>query len=219
MEAMLQRVTGCELLSMMDEFLGYNQVKVKESKKYKTTFTTPWGTYIYVRISFGLTNVGSTFQRAMYVSFFDLINVIMVVYQDDLTSYSKKVEDHVAHLEKIFLKALECGISLNPKKCHFAVKKGKLLGNIVSKEGVRIDAERVEAIDKIPIPKAVKVIQFFFGLINFVRRFISNYAEIVKPISKMLKKGAKSDWTTEAIDMFCRTKILDLHKHNKQTHS
>lgn len=125
-----------------------------------------------MRIPFGLTNVGATFQRAMDVAFTYLINAIMVVYQDDLIAYSKRAEDHVEHLEKIFIKALEYGISLNPKKCHFAVTEGKLLGHIVSKEEIRIDPERVEPIDKIPIPKNVKAIQSFFGHINFVRRFV-----------------------------------------------
>src|SRR5271156_3663020 len=61
MEAMLHKVTGCELLSMMDGFSGYNQVLVKESEKYKTAFTTPWGTYVYIRMPFGLINAGATF--------------------------------------------------------------------------------------------------------------------------------------------------------------
>lgn len=81
------------------------------------------GNIVYVRMPFRLTNVGATLQRAMDVAFVDLINLIMVVYQDDLTAYSKKAEDHVAHLEKIFLKALEYGISLNPKKSQLAVTK------------------------------------------------------------------------------------------------
>lgn len=101
----------------------------------------PWGTYVYVRMPIGLTNVGATFQRAMDVAFFELINVIMFIYQYDLIAYSKKEKYHVTHQKKIFLKALEYGISLNLKKCHFFVTEGKLLGNIVSKEGVRIDPE------------------------------------------------------------------------------
>lgn len=155
---------------------------------------------------FGLTNARVTFQRAMDVVFADLINILMVVYQDDLTAYSKKDEDHVHHSEKVFIKALEYGISLNPKKCNFVVTEGKLLGHIVSKEGIRIDPERVEAIDKIPIPKTIKAIQSFFGQINFVRRFVSNFAEIVKPISKMLKKGQKIEWTVEALEAFVSIK-------------
>jgi len=187
---------------MMDGFSGYNQVKVKESEQFKTAFTTPWGTYVYLRMPFGLTNARATFQRAMDVAFAELINKIMIVYQDDLTAYSKRAKDHCTHLEQIFIKALEYGISLNPKKCHFAVTEGKLLGHIVSKEGVKIDPERVKAIDQVPIPKNVKAIQSFFGQINFVRRFIPNFAEIVCPISRMLKKNSDMKWTTETMEAF-----------------
>lgn len=65
MDIMLQKVTGYELLSMMDGFSGYNQVKVREAEQYKTTFTTPWGTYVYARMPFGLTNAGAIFQRGL----------------------------------------------------------------------------------------------------------------------------------------------------------
>lgn len=80
MEAMLQRVTGSKLMSMMDGFSSYNQVVVKETKQFKTAFTTPWGTYVYVRMPFGLTNVGATFQRAMDVAFANFINKFLIVY-------------------------------------------------------------------------------------------------------------------------------------------
>lgn len=179
---MLQQVTGLELLSMMDGFSGYKQVLVDEKEQYKTTFTTPWGAYVYLRMPFGLKNAATTFQRAMDVTFANYINKFMVVYQDDLTAYSKKVEDHCGHLEKIFIKALEYGVSLNPRKCIFGVTGGNLLGHIVSKSGVRIDPERVATIDKISQPKNVKGIQSFFGQINFLRRFVTNFAEISRPI-------------------------------------
>ena len=61
MDNMLQQVTGCELLSMMDGFSGYNQVLVDEREQFKTAFTMPWGTYVYVRMPFGLINAGATF--------------------------------------------------------------------------------------------------------------------------------------------------------------
>lgn len=149
MEAMLQ-VTGFELMSMMDSFLGFNQVLVKESEQFKIAFTTPWGKYVYLRMTFGFINASATFQRTMDVAFHDYINKFMVVYQDDLTAYSKKAEDHCRHLEKIFIKALEYGVYLNPKKCTFEVIEGRLLGHIVSKDGVKIDLERLATIDKVP---------------------------------------------------------------------
>ena len=89
MEAMLQKVTSSELMSMMDGFLGYNQLVIKESKQFKTTFITPWGTYVYFRMPFRLTNAGATFQSAMDVTFVDIIDKFLAVYQDDLTTYFK----------------------------------------------------------------------------------------------------------------------------------
>ena len=63
---------------------------MKEEEQFKTTFTTPWGTYVYVRMPFGLINVGATFQRAMDMAFHEFIDKFSVIYQDDLTTYSKK---------------------------------------------------------------------------------------------------------------------------------
>ena len=124
MEAMLQQVIGCELLSMMDGFLGYNQVLVDEKEQFKTNFTTPWGAYVYVRMPFGLINAGATFQRAMDVAFADFKDKFMVVYQDDLTAYPKEAKDPCKHLENFFFKTLEYGVSLNPKKHAFVVIEG-----------------------------------------------------------------------------------------------
>jgi hypothetical protein len=69
MENLLQRVIGVGMISMLDGFSNYNQVLVKREDQLKTTFTTPWGTFMCLRIPFGLMNVGSTFQRAMEFSF------------------------------------------------------------------------------------------------------------------------------------------------------
>ncbi|XP_057849103.1 uncharacterized protein LOC131060024 [Cryptomeria japonica] len=142
----------------------------------------------------------------MDVAFVELIDVIMVIYQYDMTAYSKRAEHHCTRLEKIFKKALEYGISLNPKKCHFGVEEGNLLGHIVSKEGVRIDPERVAAINEVLIPKMVKAIQSFLGQINFIKIFILNFVDIVKPIVHMLKKGATMDWAADALDAFVAIK-------------
>ena len=90
METLLQRVTGLGIMSMMDGFSGYNQVLVKKEDQHKTTFTSPWGTFEYLRMPFGLLNAGATFQRAMDYAFNDLIGKIIEIYQDDLIVFSKK---------------------------------------------------------------------------------------------------------------------------------
>jgi hypothetical protein len=85
MEFLLQQVIGSACMSMLDGIFGYNQVLVAKEDRAKTTFITPWETYAYARIPFGLKNVASTFQRAMYHAFRGLIGKFMADYQDDLT--------------------------------------------------------------------------------------------------------------------------------------
>lgn len=126
---------------MLDGFSGYNQISVEQDDQHKTTFTTPWGTFAYHCMPFSLINVGATFQCAMDLSFGDLRNKIIVVYLDDLTIFSKKREEHAYHLECVLQRCRQQGISLNPKKSIFGVIEGKLLGHIVSKEGIHIDLE------------------------------------------------------------------------------
>lgn len=108
-------------MSMLDGFLGSNQVMMTEEDKYKTTFTTPWGTYALKKIHFGLKNVGATFQREMDHAFKDLIGKFMADCQYNLTMNSKPRQLHHKHLREVFVRCRMFGISLNMKKCLFAV--------------------------------------------------------------------------------------------------
>eukprot|EP00253_Pinus_taeda_P026706 PITA_26706 len=94
------------------------------------------------------------------------------------------------------------GISLNPKKSLFALEEGKLLGHIISKDGIRIDPERIQAILQIPYPRNIKELQAFLGKINFLTRFIPNLAELIRLLSNMLKKDAKVKWSLETKQAF-----------------
>jgi hypothetical protein len=88
--------------SFMDGFSGYNQIKMALEDKAKTTFVTPWGTYCYKVMPFGLKNAGATYQRAMVTLFHDMIHKEIEVYVDDMIAKSKKGEDHVEVLRKLF---------------------------------------------------------------------------------------------------------------------
>ena len=127
----------------------------------------------------------------MHQAFNDLIGKIIAIYQDDLTVFSNERDDHVKHLKRVFERCRKFGISLNPKKSTFGIDEGKLLGNIVSKEGIRLDPERAQAINAIVAPHNIASLQSFFGKINFVRIFILNLAELAKPLNALLKKDMK----------------------------
>jgi hypothetical protein len=198
METLLQRVTGSGMISMLDGFSGYNQIRLKEEDRHKTTFTTPWGAFEYLRMPFGLSNIGATFKRVMDYAFRGLIGKLIEIYQDDLIVFSKDGKTQIGHLRQVLDRCREFGISLNPAKSAFGVTEGKLLGHIITKEGVKLDPERVEAIGKVPLPTTKKLLQSFLGQTNFVHRFIPNYAEIMKPIYKLLKKDVKFEWNDES---------------------
>jgi hypothetical protein len=197
MEHILQKVTGASRISMIDGFSGYNQISVMPEDREKTSFTTPWGTFMYAKMPFGLMNAGATFQRAMDIAFIGEKDKFVVIYLDDITVFSKTDKEHHCHLKRVFLKCRRFGLSLNPKKSLFAMQEGKLLGHIVSAEGVRIDPDRVEAIQALSLPRSKKEVQAFLGRINFLRRFVSNFAELVKHITAMLRKGNEVRWTAE----------------------
>jgi hypothetical protein len=103
MEIILQQVAGSRMMSVLDGFSGYNQIKVKREDIFKTDFITRWGTFSYERMPFGLSNAGATFQRAMKIDFDDLIGKIIQIYLDDLTMYSRNRSDHFSHLRKILM--------------------------------------------------------------------------------------------------------------------
>ena len=118
-----------------------------------------------------------------------------MVYLDDVTIFLKKREEHAFHLRQIFERCRKYGISLNPKKCVFVVVEGNLLGHVISKKRISIDPERIKAIEQIHLPHNKKGMQSFMGTINFVRRFVPDFAQIVKPLQKMIKQSVQFKWS------------------------
>lgn len=135
----------------MDSFSGYNLIKMSPYDMENITFITPWGTYCYKVMSFGLKNAGATYQCAMVTLFNDMIHKEIEVYMDNMISKSRTEDDHLEHLRKLFSRLRKFKLRLNPANCTFGVRYGKLLGFIVSQKGIKIDLDKVRAIqDKLP---------------------------------------------------------------------
>jgi hypothetical protein len=151
-------------------------------------------------------NAGATFHRDMDIAFIGEKDKFLVIYLDDIIVFSRSNKEHFYHLRKVFLKCQRFGISLHPKKFLFAMQEGKLLEHIVSAEGVKIDPSQVEAIQSLSFPRTKKEVQYFLGKNNFLRRFISNFAELVKCITTMLKTGNDVKSTVESRNSFNQIK-------------
>ena len=142
----------------------------------------------------------------MDIAFKGIINKSLVIYLNDITIYSKNQEDHVPHLKAIFEWCRQYGISLNLKKSIFSLEEGTLLSFLISPEGIAIDLGRIEAIKAIALPHNKKPMQSFMGKINIVRRFISDFTEIVKTLQEMIKKDSNLEWTKERRELFDKIK-------------
>lgn len=107
-------------------------------------------------MSFRLKNAGATYQRAMVTLFHDMIHKEIEVYVDDMISKSQTEEVHLVHLKKLFERLREFKLRLNPNKCTFGVRSGKLLGFIVCQKGIEVDPDKVKAIQNMPPPQTEK---------------------------------------------------------------
>ena len=93
MDHILHRVVGSQRISTLDGFSGYNHIMVHAEDQEKTTLTTPWGTFMYAKMSFRLMNVGETFQWPMDIVFVEENDKILVIYLDDITVFSQSMRN------------------------------------------------------------------------------------------------------------------------------
>ena len=112
---------------------------IQKEEKHKTNFTNPWGIFQIFKDVLWFVECGATFQRAMDYALKELIGKVIKNYQDDLTVFSKQRTSHVSHLKQVFERCRKYGISLNPTKSVLSIEEGKLLGHIISKDGVKVD--------------------------------------------------------------------------------
>ncbi|XP_077221935.1 uncharacterized protein LOC143855747 [Tasmannia lanceolata] len=196
-DLLVDNTAGHALLSFMDGFSGYNQIKMAPEDMIKTAFTTQWGTYCYRVMPFGLKNAGATYQRAATTLLHDMIHKEVEVYVDDMIVKGKTRPEHTVALRKFFERIRKYQLRLNPSKCVFGVTSGKLLGFMVSERGIEVDPQKIKAIQEMEPPRTEKQIRGFLGKVQYLRRFIAHLTMTCEPIFKLLKKNSSKKWTEE----------------------
>jgi hypothetical protein len=184
---LLDTIQGAKYFSSMDLLQGFYQLPILQSDKEKTAFKTPFGLYQFRVVSMGLSNAPSVFQRVMNYIFKDYIGKFVAIYLDDILIYSKTQEEHLEHLKLVLAKVQEYGLSLKTNKCHFFKQQVKFLGFIVTKEGIKPNPEKVQAVKDWPVPQTQSHIRSFLALTQFFRRFIKDYSSIAWPLTERTK--------------------------------
>ena len=134
-----------------------------------------WRTFAFNQMLFGLCNVPRTFQRLMMDTFQDFLQHFLKVFIDDFAVFSIR-SGHLGFLRKTFERCKETNLKLHPGKCFPGMTSGVLLGHIVSKKGLEVDMEKVQAILTLAPPSCIREVWGFLGCMGYYRRFIGGYA-------------------------------------------
>jgi hypothetical protein len=143
-DQIIDSTAGCERLSFLDAYSGYNQIRLKVEVKDNTSFITRHGVYCYTTMPFGLKNAGATYQRCMQACLKEQIGRNIEVYVDDIVIKTVKADSLLDDLQETFANLDHYSIKLNPKKCSFEVPTGQLLGYLISERGIEGNPEKID---------------------------------------------------------------------------
>ena len=204
MEDLSSKLAGMKIFSTIDLRKGYWQVPVREQDIKKTAVITPFGLFEFCRMPFGLRNAGQTFQRMMDSVLDGMPRVF--VYLDDLLIASQDTELHKQDLQQVMKRLQQHGLVINEEKCQFFKKEVDFLGHVVSSDGIRPPAAKVEAIRTYPKPATCSQLLSFLGMLNYYRRFIPKAASMLKPLTDATRGGGakhrKLDWSAAMEEAF-----------------
>ena len=181
-EELMDHFSGCKYFSSLDLRSGYY--------KEKTAFTVGTnGFYEFIRMPFGLSNSPATFQRLMAQCMGDLYMKICFAFLDDINVPGK-------NFEECFQKLRVHNLKLNGKKCHFFKTKLLYCGHIISEMVIETDPDKIAKVANWPVPSNSKAVREFPGFAGYYRRFVSNFAQMAKPLYALMggaqgKKGNK----------------------------
>lgn len=204
----LDNLAGYQWFSTIDLKSGYWQVEIHPEDREKTAFTTGQGLWQFKVMPFGLCNAPATFERLMETVLKGLSFEACLVYLDDIFIVGKTFEDHLHNLRKVFKKLREANLKLSPSKCNLFRHEVRYLGHIISREGIKTDPEKINAVQRWPAPKDVHQLRSFLGLCTYYRKFVKDFSRIARPLHKLTEAKQKFSWTDECDIAFQKLKSL-----------
>jgi hypothetical protein len=194
-DVLFDQLAGAKVFSKIDLCSGYHKIKIRPCDIPKTAFSTRYGLYEFLVMSFGLTNAPAYFMYLMNSVFMTELDKFVVVFIDDILIYSKNEKEHANHLRIVLQRLQDHKLYAKFSKCEFWLKSVKFLGHTISQDGISVDPSKVQEVMDWKPPKSVHQIRSFLGLLGNYRRFIPDYSRIAKPMTELLKKVVKFVWS------------------------
>jgi hypothetical protein len=207
-DILFDHLTGARVFSKINLRSGYHQIRIRPEDIPKTAFTTRYGLFEYLVMSFGLTNALAHFTYLMNSVFMPELDKFVVVFIDDILIYSKNEEEHDKHLQIVLTCLREHQLYAKFSKCAFWLEEIQFLGHILSANGIAVDPSKVKDILEWKPPTTVHQVRSFLGLAGYYRKFIPDFSKIVKPITSLLKNDTKFNWSSRCNEAFEQLKVL-----------
>jgi hypothetical protein len=207
-DILFDQLNGARVFSKIDLKLGYHHIRIRLEDIPKTAFTTRYGLFEYLVMSFGLRNALAHFTYLMNSVFMPELDKFVVVFIDDILIYSKNEEEHARHLRVILTRLREHQLYAKFSKCTFWLEEIQFLGHVLSAKGIAVDPSKVKDILEWKSPTTVHQVRSFLGLAGYYRRFIPDFSKIVKPITGLLINDTKFDWSSKCNEAFEQVKVL-----------
>ena len=182
---------GGSYFSTIDMFAGFYQVPMDKNSQDYTAFSTPFGSFKWLRMPMGLTGSPNTFQSLMEHV---LTWKTCVPYLDDCIIFSTTPMEHLSRLRQVFQRFQQANLKINPSKYTFFQTKVQILGHIASKDGFQVDPEKINAVPMFPIPTNQTHVKSFLGLVSYYRRYVKDFAEIARPSHKASETSSEFQW-------------------------
>jgi hypothetical protein len=206
-DILFYQLVGAKVFSKADLHSSYHQIKIHPKDVPKTAFSTRYGFYEYLVMSFGLNNALAYFMYLMNFIFMSELDKFVVVFIDDILIYFKNEEEYEQHLWVILQQLRDHQLYVKFSKCAFWLKEVLFLGHVISAEGIAVDPSKFQEVLDWKSPKSVIQICSFLGFAGYYRRFIPIFSKIAKPMTKLLEKDATFKWS-----MQCKKAFLTLKK-------
>ncbi|GKD91339.1 reverse transcriptase domain-containing protein, partial [Tanacetum coccineum] len=175
---------GYPFKCFLDAYKGYHQIQTAEEDEEKTAFHTSQGVYCYTKMSFGLKNVGATYQRLVDKAFKKQIRRNLEVYVDDLVIKSHTEQEILRDIEETFQTLRRINMKLNPKKCTFGAKEGMFLGHVVNMKGIKACPEKAKAVIKLKSLRTLKEVQKVEKAFQDMKQCIAELPMVTAPRPK-----------------------------------
>jgi hypothetical protein len=186
-EQVKDRVQGAKWFTKLDIRDGYHRLRIRKGDEKYTAFLTPIGLFELKVMWFGFANAPAEFARFMMHILDEFIERFVVVYFDDITIYSRTLEEHRDHVAVVLKRLSDEKITLKISKCEFHKQEIELLGERISGTAKKMLEEKLNAIVSWPEPKCLKDIERWRGLAGYYRQYIEGFSKRIEPLNRVLK--------------------------------